>query len=499
MSKKKFSLSLIALAITAAQTAYAADQVEQPKPVSHTYSIQRAAAAKQQVFKDGTTVTVDKDKLSKQLEDANWQNKNTKVGTGVDRALEKYGPGIRGNHVIVAVIDSGVDIHHPDLKNKIWVNKREKLDGMDNSGSGYVDDVNGWSFLGKNQAYANLEETRMYRDKTLAFRNDTSKLLKADISVKNGYEEGALKANTPEKIDYYYNLEFNPLETYDPDDASKAIRDYPSVKQPFYGNNDVIGLDASHGTHVAGIIAAKRGNGHKDESGALVTEGIAPRARIMPIRIVPNGDERDEDVANAVYYAVDNGARIINMSFGKGFSPQQKQVAKAIEYAASHGVLMIHAAGNSSFDIGDNGNFPNRFKMSDLVKEHWLEVGSTTKSFKRDEFVSPFSNFGNQDGKPKVDLFAPGSAIVSTIPGGGVASFNGTSMATPHVAGIAALVLSHAPELTGSDVKELLMDTVQDLSYKTVLSPDGRYVDFGSLSISGGKVSAINALNALYN
>ncbi|WP_263322134.1 S8 family serine peptidase [Endozoicomonas sp. Mp262] len=308
-----------------------------------------------------------------------------------------------------------------------------------------------------------------------------------------------MAANTPDKINYHYNLEFNPLETYDPDDASKAIRDYPSFKQPFYGNNDVTGLDASHGTHVAGIIAARRGNGRKDESGALITDGIAPQARIMSVRVVPDGDERDEDIANAVRYAVDNGARIINMSFGKVFSPEKKQVAKAFEYAASKGVLMVHAAGNSSFDIGDNGHFPCRFEMSDMVKKHWIEVGSTTKSFKRDEYVSSFSNFGNQEGKAKIDVFAPGSAIVSTIPGGGVASFNGTSMATPHVAGIAALVLSHAPEMTGAEVKELLLDNVQDYSDKTVLSPDEHYVDFGSLSITGGEVSAIKSLDALYN
>ncbi|WP_263322133.1 S8 family serine peptidase [Endozoicomonas sp. Mp262] len=115
--------------------------------------------------------------MTKQLEDANWQNKTSKVGTGVNDAIKKYGNGIKGNEVVVAVIDSGVDINHPDLKNKIWVNKYEiPGDGIDNDGNGYVDDVHGWSFLGKNQAHANVEATRMYRDKTLAFRNDTSKL-----------------------------------------------------------------------------------------------------------------------------------------------------------------------------------------------------------------------------------------------------------------------------------------------------------------------------------
>ena len=142
---------------------------------------------------------------------------------------------------------------------------------------------------------------------------------------------------------------------------------------------------------------------------------------------------------------------------------------------------MVHAAGNSQFDLAESANFPSRFKMSDRVKNHWTEAGSTTKSFKRDEFVSYFSNFGNQDGKPTVDVFAPGSAIVSTVPGNGVASFSGTSVASPHVAGIAALVLSHTPQMKGAEVKKRLLDNVQDLSDMAVLSPDERYVNVSSL------------------
>lgn len=179
-------------------------------------------------------------------------------------------------------------------------------------------------------------------------------------------------------VEYGYNLEFN---------SRSIVGDNPdNLYEKGYGNNDVEGPDARHGTHVAGIIGANRKN-------ELGIKGIADNVQIMSVRAVPNGDERDKDVANAILYAVDNGAQIINMSFGKSFSPQKEAVDKAVKYAESKGVLLIHAAGNDGDDLDLKSNYPSKTRKDGSETKSWLEIGAS--SWGMDEnFVGSFSNYG---------------------------------------------------------------------------------------------------------
>ena len=156
-----------------------------------------------------------------------------------------------------------------------------------------------------------------------------------------------MKTDSQNKLDYAYNPDY--------DSRKLIVKDnYADSNERFYGNNDVEGPDALHGTHVAGIVGAVVGN-------EIGSDGIARNVKLMSVRAVPDGDERDKDVANAIRYAVDNGATIINMSFGKGYSWDKKAVDEAVKYAAKHDVLLVHAAGNSGQNNDKTDNFPNDF------------------------------------------------------------------------------------------------------------------------------------------
>ncbi len=250
-----------------------------------------------------------------------------------------------------------------------------------------------------------------------------------------------------------------------------------------YGNNNVEGPDASHGTHVSGIIAAIRDN-------ELGMRGIAKDVIIMPVRAVPNGDERDKDVANAIRYAVDNGAHIINMSFGKSFVYRKNVVDEAIRYAAKNNVLMIHAAGNSGDNLDEENNYPTPMLSETERATSWIEVGAS--GWGDDEnFVGSFSNFG----KTSVDLFAPGVEVYSTTPGNEYDSFNGTSMASPATAGVAAVVMSYFPELTAEQIRVVLTKSTRKFGDLEVIKPGTEEkVDFSELSITGGLVNAKEAV-----
>ncbi|MEO6446664.1 MAG: S8 family serine peptidase, partial [Gemmatimonadaceae bacterium] len=256
----------------------------------------------------------------------------------------------------------------------------------------------------------------------------------------------------------------------------------------FYGNNDYRGPDASHGTHVAGIIAAKRDNG-------VGINGEADNVRIMSVRCVPDGDERDKDVANAIRYAVDNGAQIINMSFGKDISPAKRAVDEAVKYADSRGVLMIHAAGNDGVDLAVTPNFPTPVYLDGGRAANWIEVGASSWRGK-DALAAPFSNYG----KEQVDVFAPGVDILSTVPGGGFERQSGTSMAAPVVSGVAALLMSYFPQLSAADVKRLIVGTAVQYGDTMVARPGAEgpedRVLFSALSATGGVVNAYEAVKA---
>jgi cell wall-associated protease len=315
--------------------------------------------------------------------------------------------------------------------------------------------------------------------KRVAAKKDVSslKVVKEDFSEQ-----------LQEAIDYFDGKS----KQYDPDFNPRAdiVKDnYADSYEKNYGNNDVKGPEAMHGTHVAGIIGAVRTNNKG-------MKGVADNVRIMAVRCVPDGDERDKDVANSIIYAVDNGAQVINMSFGKSFSWDKAAVDKAVKYAQSKDVLLIHAAGNDSKDNDDkaNSNFPKaNFEkagwFSPKKAKNWIEVGALSWK-KDDDAVATFSNYGQGN----VDLFAPGVDIYSTTPDGKYKNLSGTSMASPVTAGVAAVIRSYYPELTAEQVKECLEKSVVKQNYKVKKPGSEDKVPFSSLSRTGGVVNVFEAV-----
>ncbi|MFT5822682.1 MAG: subtilisin family serine protease [Crocinitomix sp.] len=502
----------------------------------------------------------------------NWYN-GAKYGMSTDKAYAKLLSGKKSEPVIVAVIDSGVDIEHEDLQGSIWINKDEIAgNGIDDDKNGYIDDVNGWSFLGnpdgENINDTQLEVTRLYikydkkfKGKSLADIPAADKIAydlykKCRDEVEGGISSAKSGIERYTQIQESYENAFNALEKhfggpYTAKDVKKAKKD-PAVgayaeqlyelvaagvgmeelkgqlKGAFdhfesqlsahysltmneraivgddpsdfsdvsYGSNQVEGPDAFHGTHVAGIIAATRGNG-------IGSDGVADNVLIMSVRAVPNGDERDKDVALAIRYAVDNGAQVINGSFGKSYSPYQDEVIAAIRYAESKGVLICHAAGNSAKDIGTEPNFPSP-KYPSMTAEftNWIEVGASTryKKFKEGNqkknkpghngLAASFSNYN----KEMVDVFAPGLEIYATTPDNTYEAIQGTSMASPMVAGVAALLKSYYPKLTMFEIRDIIFASVQEISLDTPKPGEKVQVPFATLSNTGGIVNVYNAV-----
>ncbi len=268
---------------------------------------------------------------------------------------------------------------------------------------------------------------------------------------------------------------------------SAVVGDDPNnPSQRYYGNNDVTGPDALHGTHVAGIIGAVRNNN-------IGINGVADHVKLMIIRAVPDGDERDKDIANAIRYAVDNHASVINMSFGKYYSPFKAVVDSAIKYAEAHDVLMIHAAGNESKNKDVENSFPTNELDNGVVTSNWIEVGATDQK-KGSSLIGTFSNYG----KKKLDLFAPGVNIYSTGPNNTYITESGTSMAAPVTTGVAALIREYFPELKASEVKAILMKTVTPSSKKVIIPGTKKEKALLSdLSVSGGVVNAYGAVKLL--
>ena len=282
------------------------------------------------------------------------------------------------------------------------------------------------------------------------------------------------------QVKYHLNMAF---------DSRYIVGDnYQNNNDHNYGNADVEGPDALHGTHVAGIIGAVRDNG-------LGLQGVANNVRIMGVRMVPDGDERDKDIANAIRYAADNGAKVINMSFGKGYVKNKQIVDEAVKYAMEKDVLLVHAAGNDGANTDNVPNFPNRRYVDSLginqgEGEAWIEVGAT--SWEKDNLIASFSNYG----KRTVDVFAPGVDIYSSMPGSSYKELSGTSMASPVVAGLAALIRSYFPKFTAVEVKDIIMQSVVKPEDKVKISEGGtsKKVLLSDISISGGIVNAYNAI-----
>jgi subtilisin family serine protease len=277
----------------------------------------------------------------------------------------------------------------------------------------------------------------------------------------------------------------------DPDFNPRPIvgDDYSDPTERLYGNPDIEGPEPGHGTSVASLIAAER-------SGDVGIRGVADAVKIMPVRTVPGGDERDKDVANAIRYATENGADIINMSFGKGYSPRKEVVDAAVQYADEQGVLMVHAGGNEGADNDTTDTFPTDQYAGGGAAAHWIEVGASTAE--GDSLLAAsFSNYGQK----QVDLFAPGAQLQTARPGDNYGRNQGTSLAAPIVSGVAALVMSYYPGLSAAQVKEALLASTTDYADTMVQRPGsgdsgGAMVRFGALSRTGGVVNAYGALRA---
>lgn len=481
-------------------------------------------------------------------------------GTGVEKAYaELLSDKEPAEKVIVAIIDSGTDIHHEDLRAKIWIN-RDEIPGnhADDDNNGYVDDIHGWNFIGGpdsthvdkdtyevvriydrlSEKYAgipkdsvaeeNMDEYAYFQKIKEAFQkrreqnqqqlnqisqsrqaiqfakqqlgvtsidsltmedlqitgNESQQRLQAKQVMMFIKSQGATEADVEDLEEYYEQLTGLAEYSLNPDFDPRHIvgDDYDDLTNRYYGNNDVTGPSNSHGTHVAGIVGAIRDNN-------LGAKGVASNIELMILRTVPDGDERDKDVANSIRYAAENGARVINMSFGKGYSPQKEYVDKAIRFADSLGVLLVSGAGNGSDNIDSTDSFPTRFYENGGFAENYISVGAS--SWQSDSTLSAsFSNYG----KKNVDLFAPGVDIYSTFPDNEYEMNSGTSMASPVVAGVAALIMSYYPELSTTEVKEIMLQTVTKVDQVVYKPGTDEPIPFSELSSTGGIINAYEAL-----
>ena len=490
---------------------------------------------------------------------------DTIPGMSVNRAYSEIIKNKTGNQVIVAVIDSGVDIDHEDLKSVVWVNKDEVAGNRkDDDRNGYIDDIHGWNFLG-DAVKENMEYTRIYKslkpkydgkpssaisssdraeyDLYLSAKAEYEKEYNETIQTKTQYEQikqqltiahkavsaklgkedytkkelAAMTATTPEmqqykgmltqiqnnvdenipealkqldeaieyfsnRLDSHFNLNL---------DGRAIVGDNPyDITDNKYGNNKVSGPtkdkeDVKHGTHVAGIIAAKRDNN-------IGINGVANNVKILVVRAVPDGDEYDKDIALGIRYAVDNGAKVINTSFGKYFSPNPEFVFDALKYAASKDVLIINAAGNEGLDLDTKMVYPNDQtpQNSTEIVDNVLTVGALNYDY-GSGLVAGFSNYG----KSNIDVFAPGTKIWSTTPNNTYEFLQGTSMAAPAVAGVAAIIRSFYPKLTAAQVKHIIMNSGVSTKATVVVGEENTLnKKFTDLSVSGKMVNLYNAL-----
>lgn len=498
-------------------------------------------------------------------------------GVSADKAYQFLkSKNIKSKTVLVAVIDTGIDTLHEDLKTILWKNPGE-IPGnkKDDDGNGYIDDVHGWNFLGgkdgRNVTIDSDERGRVYyglKDKWDNKEVDRSKLSKTELYEYEMFLRAKAEIKGPDtkeaefsdvdvpalrllhenlvssdsilkkamgkesytgrELDLYTTKSFSErrakseliglMKTNNMLDQTnkefigglveyieyiegeqrkaqakmKAPKNYRkdivgddenNFNDRNYGNNDIMADFSMHGTHCAGIIGAVRNNGKG-------MDGIADNVRIMVLRVVPNGDEHDKDIALAIRYAVDHGAQIISMSFGKGYSPQKQWVDEAFAYAESKNVLLVHAAGNDAKNVDIAPNFPNPVYINGGRAGTHITVAASAEP-KSGSYTASFSNYG----KKEVDVFSPGVNIYSTLPGGNnYGKLSGTSMAAPLVAGIAALTLSHFPTLSAKQLKYVIEKSAQKPTEKVSKPGTDEKVDMSELSRTGGIVNAYEAV-----
>jgi len=484
-----------------------------------------------------------KEKELTDVEKKTWSHldlvKDTIPGMSVERAYSEILAGKKGKSVIVAVIDSGIDIEHEDLDDVVWTNKKEVAgNNKDDDKNGYIDDIHGWNFLG--DAYnEQLEMTRILAlndtsnpdylrakedyekeyGQTLQIKQSIDRLMqqvppsqellkkhlntveytKEDVMKIQTQDQALLQAKNIQLFLYQQNLTYEKIkeaaEQYSEILNYNLSKDFKGrtttdnindITDTAYGNNNILPVkkSESHGTHVAGIIAAERNNGKG-------IKGVADNVKIMSLRVVPNGDEYDKDVALAIRYAVDNGAKVINGSFGKDFSPHSNWVRDAIAYAGKNDVVFVHAAGNDSKNIDVEPNYPDdNLNNGPEVSDSFISVGALSPKYGPD-MIAGFSNFG----KNNVDIFAPGAKIYSTTPENEYDTKGGTSMASPAVAGIAALIRSYYPKLSAGQVKQVILDSGLPIKSKVIIAGKPEDVRAFSEICKSGKIA--NAYNAL--
>lgn len=499
---------------------------------------------------NGIVITAKKAPLTKIQKQA-WGHADLAIDTIPGMSLDKayaFLNGKKGVEVVVGVVDSGIDLKHEDLKENAWINTNEiPNNGKDDDNNGYVDDINGWNFLGpiykenaevyrilrnpklvdqttyqeikasQDKLVSNAGNTKrqftqmlqavQFADNTIAGHLKNKNYTKEDVEKIKSEKTDVMQSVNIAKQMYGFGLasltqgisevkkEIKKAEDlisgdYLKTDYRKPLGDNAQdFTTKFYGDNKTghTKKDEFHGTHVSGTIGASRNNG-------VGMNGVANNVKIMAVRTVPDGDEYDKDVALAIRYAVDNGAKVINASFGKSYSPNKQWVYEAIKYAAEKDVLIVHAAGNDGKNIDVESNFPNDSKG--VISDNYISIGAISSNY-NENLPANFSNYG----KVNVDIFAPGVQIYSTFPESEYEFIDGTSMAAPSVAGIAALIRSYYPKLSASQVKHIIMNsgTKIDLEVikpgsQTAGKPNGEIVSFSELSVTGRIVNAYNAL-----
>ena len=489
-----------------------------------------------------------------QLEKEMWGHADLATDTIPGMSIAKayaFLEGKKGVDVVVGVVDSGTDLKHEDLAANAWVNTKEiPNNGKDDDKNGYIDDINGWNFLGS--VYKeNLEAERILMNPSIVedavYQEVKAAQDKKTAGAKNTKKRYTQMLGAVKMADGVLSKYLNKKD-YTADDVNKIQSDDPSVMQvvsvakQMYGfglssltqaiteiQKEVDKVDAvlsgdnlktdyraplkdnaqdfstrsygdnnpgpalkeeAHGSHVAGIIGAVRNN----DKGM---NGVANLVKIMAVRVVPDGDEYDKDVALGIRYAVDNGAKVINTSFGKGYSPNKEWVYEAIQYAAEKDVLIVNAAGNDGKNIDVEKTYPNDSKdLLTEVSDNVLTIGAMSSNY-NEKLPASFSNYG----KINVDIFAPGVQVYSATPENEYKYYGGTSMAAPATAGVAALVRSHYPKLSASQVKHIIMNSGTKIDFDVLKpgsasreNPQGVKVPFAELSVSGRIVNAYNAV-----
>lgn len=490
-------------------------------------------------------------------------------GANVNRAMEALHGRTPSKKVTVAIIGTGFDAEHEDLVANLWVNKGEIVgDGIDNDGNGYVDDINGWNFLGRadgsqisrtslevdryfishKERYDSLTAkkprtaadeaelkalTAIFRQSmmgdsyvglnlahaTLPYYDEINKWMVENIAEPEARNQdsfiplmNSIRTDTDTVRLTAYSLAFYMLhdkvwgDVYPVNQRfiTDTEKDYDGLRAIFaddraqigdnlldsadriYGNNNLFTVSQGNGTRMAGVIGAVQGNG-------LGIDGVAPNVALMLIRAIPAGDEYDKDVAVAIRYAVDNGADIIDMGFGKSFSPHAAMVVQALEYAASKNVLVVHGAGDNSLDTDKNKLWPLGVDAEGKRLPNYLRVGASQP----DGNMTPTANYGLKT----VDIFAPGAEIYTTVNSDNYLRRNGSAMAASVVAGVGALVWSYFPALSAEQLRDVLvLSATTRNGESTIVSWDQMSTNpniskpYTEVSAGGGILNALEAV-----